>query len=436
MKILDKLSNIRLMISIFFCLSNYASFTPEQPYGYLPAVDQTSAPASVVTEAATAPQTWRASELMEDGELTTTIDDNRGDWYFKRMLLKAARTVYESVRDTVAKIDAYKKDFFAVRSAIDSDLDTFYITYGFESGEIDEQLANLTQSMDEMRKKDIQLNEQERGLLAELNEKQKEVEQVKLDLISIHELDVNLDKALATLLDQISVSHMYEQKSWENYDKISEVLSDEIAERLYLEIQGYKSNAEAIDAYIKGPFAEYFDQSIKTIKEQMEKVIKQVGELKQRGVLLEKKVVGDQTTLDAQQKQQEEENKQKLEKERVAKQRRWWTPIVELPGTIIRAVGNMFSGIWNFFTSLFVSTPVKLKVPEKAPVIEPVLEQTPEPVVEPEPTVTVPEPQAEPQTEITVPTEPVPALEPVPEPQAPVSVPTEPVTESIGEPAT
>lgn len=431
---MNSISKAYVFIALLGCAIAHASLPPMEP--------QPGQPAQPVAAALA----WKPSELVEDDGLTTTPGDDRGDWYFKRLLYRDARPITGAISETALKIDGYKKDFFAARSTIDNEIDNFYITYGFEAGEADEQIDILTRQTNTLRQKDVQLTEETRALLAELTDKKKDVEQVKTDLAAIHDLDVALDQALTTLLDQISVSHIYEQKAWENYDKISDVLSDEIAERLFLEIQGYKINVDAVDNYIRGPFAQYFEQSIKAIKEQMEKVKKRVEDLKQRGVLLEKKVFEDPATIEARQKQQELDNQQKLAQERAAN-RRWWTPIIEFPGTVVGFIGDTLSGFWNFVTSLFVSEPAKLKV-HKARSIEPEVQQepvTPEQVPAPataEPAVTIPEPPAPvapaPAPEATAPEQPAVLAEITPAaavsaldiPELPV-VPTQTVQEPI-----
>lgn len=290
-------------------------------------------------EAPTA-MTWRASSLPEettDQGITTTAGDYRGNWVIKKEIARLARQVYELVRAAALVVDAVKKDFLAARTAAEGQLNTFYTEIGYQQGEIDESLDQMTKEIAQKKEQEASLTTEEQRFLAELTEKKNEVEQVKKDLTIIQELDASLNKAFAIALEQIELARSYEQRAWENYDKISEVLSDEIAERLYLEIQGFKSNIDSITYYLNQELLVYLGNTQKKLQEQMLQLKNKISDLKARGILLEKNI----EQFAAQKLQQEP----KKEIKRTWYQQIWYAityPFVYVHDLIASAASNVY----------------------------------------------------------------------------------------------
>lgn len=226
----------------------------------------------------------------EDEGLTTTDYDLRGNWAIKREILNHARNLYEKVRDTVILIDGSKKEFIEQKAVTEPEVGKFYSDIGFEQGAIDKHIEVVTREFEEKSQADQKIDEDEKRILAELAEKKNELLQLKNDISILQELQATLQKGLQTAIEQIDISRSFEQKSWENYEKIAEVLNDEIAERLYYEMQGFKANIESIGNYLNQELRPFFDQTNAKIKEQMGVLKKRIDDLRARGVILDQKI--------------------------------------------------------------------------------------------------------------------------------------------------
>lgn len=232
---------------------------------------------------------WQPSPAEDEG-LTTTDYDLRGNWAIKREILNHARNLYEKVRDTVILIDGSKKDFIAQKSLTEPEVGKFYTEIGFEQGEIDKHIENVTREFEKKSQADQKIDDDEKRILAELAEKKNELLQIKNDVNILQELQATLQKGLQTAIEQIDISRSFEQKAWENYEKIAEVLNDEIAERLYYEIQGFKANIESIGNYLNQELRPFFDQTNTKIKEHMGMLKKRIEDLRARGIILDQKI--------------------------------------------------------------------------------------------------------------------------------------------------
>ncbi len=259
---------------------------------------------------------------------TSKPDEGRGNWVYKQQFLKKARSLDEKIHQHVATIESLQGVYFKKRGASDKELEQFYQSLKFEQGELEELLTQLTKNLEKEREEQGQLPEPERELLATITTQKEEVEQLQRDAAHVRNIDTALDQAITVLLDQINAARRYEQKSWENYDKISQVLNDRIAEQLYLGIKGFLENVEAIERYLQGPLDQYVDQSIQALRNYMDKVTVQIKHLKQQGVMVEKHVVEEEAREAQARKQRELEEQQAakaaLEAQRKAAARTWW----------------------------------------------------------------------------------------------------------------
>lgn len=252
---------------------------------------------------------WRKPVIMPEG-ITTDPQDNRGNWYDKRQILSQARTVYEQIRERIAKVEQQQQGFLTKQRTLDKDIAALYLNLGFEQGELDETYTRLVNELSSERVSQGQLTEEERKLLAEVEEKKKVLQMLRDDVATLQELTAAIDKAVSTMLEQIELCRSYEQKAWENYDKIDNVLNEKIAQQLLLEMQSFSDHIAAIDAYMRGKLISYVDQTAATIRNYMQKITKDVDDLKVLGVTLSRKIAEQEKAAAEAHKQAEELRKQ------------------------------------------------------------------------------------------------------------------------------
>jgi hypothetical protein len=245
--------------------------------------------------------------------ITTTKEDNRGNWYYKRRYLQDSKEVYEKIRGIASSIDGLKDSFIKIRAESDTAVIDCYQTLGYEEGELAALLQSVLTSLEKERKKDGQLNESERTLEREDLAKKKELEQMMTSAQRLRALDQTLDEGISTLLNQINKARSYEKEAWQLYDKIAELLSDTSAQQLYHEMMVILENIQAIESYITHDLRDYFSKVNQDIITTVESLHKHSADLKNQGILLEKKL-GEEELERAKVLQEEELKKKQEEK--------------------------------------------------------------------------------------------------------------------------
>ena len=292
-------------------------------------------------------------DQIEQG-VTTKTEEPRGNWFRKKQFFSSARELYYTIRDLVNGIVESINEFIKKRESLDKEVEDFTIKNSFKQGEINEKINNFTEQINKIREKGGTLTEDERTLNARLVETKNELEELSKEQALIYELYSKLGQSITILLEQISLCRAYQEKALNNYEQIAEVLSDEVAERLYLEMKGYHENVVQTQTFIQGEFKKYFDDSINLIHETMKKVESHVENLKEKGVVFSKEISEDL-------EKKSEEEKRKLQEEVVCK-------IPEEKGFL--------ASLWEYITypfvylyNYFLGEPVAQPIVKKAKIV-------------------------------------------------------------------
>lgn len=322
----------------------------------VPAQKPQAAPAGVLS--------WQVDEL-QDADVTT-VNEERGNWFFKAKILKEARRVYEKIRVKLAKIEPAESKYSAERNIVDEKLNSFYQEYGFKSGEISSKLALFASDIKKLEDSEGTLDPEERAALADLKKKQGALEELKVALTELQKLDVSLNKALVTLGAQITKANEYDEQAWKDYEKIELVLSDEVAEGQLRNIENALENVSAIERYLDSEYKAFFEKSVAAIDEHTAKIKQQVEQLKEQGIAFGEKI----TDLLAKEEAAKQAAAEKTCKKEVSEQNSGWFD--QLFGYVIGAwdaVKRVAMGIYDSIAGLFsatkstepaqVSTPVK-----------------------------------------------------------------------------
>jgi hypothetical protein len=170
----------------------------------VPAVDVSTQKASVLAVNAPLVATGEEVKSIEEEKInekvgidTLNLPDPQGNWLYKSIWYERAQERYENIRKLVDLIWDFKSNFTEKRAELDrSVLDPFYISLGLRIGELQEVLSNLVEKFDVERKKDGDLNVQERSLLQEVKAEQVLIETLHSQVKTVTELDHRVDDAL------------------------------------------------------------------------------------------------------------------------------------------------------------------------------------------------------------------------------------------------
>jgi len=302
-------------------------------------------------------------------------------------------------------------DFFFKRSTIDKELNAFYLEIGFAQGELDEILQNLIEMIE--RQPEEAVNDAEREMLARLHKNKKDLEQLKQDIANVAEIDGAIDAALTQMIDQINKCRKYEHEAWLRFKAIAQEIDDEKARELYYHMETLQENMQDVYTYLRGEFAQYFNDLLEKAREHMARVKTTIADLKEKDIALEKRVEAAVNEQPMPEEQPVEEPIAKKPKKGFAKIVAGITGFIkQIVKTIVKAVKRMGRAIM---------AAVRGTKAKKVPVQEvEVSEIVSEPVTSPTPVV--PSEQLEP-------------MPPAPEPQEELPAPESATPEQTPEPA-
>jgi chromosome segregation ATPase len=310
---------------------------PPQPLAGQPEVKTMADIVLTQTPAAVTPVVSKSVIIMPEG-ITTKPEDHRGNWYDKRQILSQARTMYEQIRERIAKIESQQPGFLAKQRALDKEVGALFLSLGFEQGELDERYTELMNELNKERTSQGQLTEEERKLLAQVEDKKKLLQALKEEVAALQEFTGAVDKAVATVIEQIEVSRSYEQKAWEDYDKIDNVLNEKVAQQLLNEMQSFAEHIAAIDSYMRGKLTQYVDQTIDSVRTGMQKIKSHVDDLKKLGIILSRQLAEQEKEAEEARKRAEEIRKQHEASQKIPPPASSW----------LATITDTFYKAWNF----------------------------------------------------------------------------------------
>lgn len=219
-----------------------------------------------------------------DTDMFESPEYARGNWYKKQQTLKHAHDVYQEVRQKEALVEQFENVFITKKNVLTNKFEEFSQALGGAINTIYQTLFEEIERLETSQKPEGQLTQQDRVNMAQAQETKESLLQLKKDFDALTELYKGVDKAMSVLMEQITISHNFEQKAFDSYEKIAQVLSDQVAEQLYAEIIAARENIIGISEYIKGDFSHYFDELSENITKSMALIQQQLTTLKERGV--------------------------------------------------------------------------------------------------------------------------------------------------------
>lgn len=313
------------------------------------------APQPITTPSKPIPQ----AEVKEEGITTAHLQEPSGNWLAKRGWWEKAKDLYGKIRKKTDQVFDQRMIFFNKRTELGHTLfDPFYINAGLGRGELEELLNYLMAQMEEQRTKEGMLSEQDRVFMQTLNKEKQTLEQLKLDVEAIAKLDSSIDDALSRLMEQLNVARSYEQKAWEDFKTIADVLNDKKARELYYAMITYDENIAAISNYIQHDLGNYFDQLTKTATEHVNRIKGALQSLKEKGIDFKKKAkeLEEQDTQAAKARKERErierEEREKEEAEELEAQS-WLGWFKRGFASVWNSVADIFGGIYSTVSGWF-----------------------------------------------------------------------------------
>ncbi|MFT6765721.1 MAG: hypothetical protein ACJAZS_000607 [Alteromonas naphthalenivorans] len=223
-----------------------------------------------------------------DNAVDTMNAKSGGNWLLKRVWWEKTEDVYEQIKEAFNKVMDTRMQFISDYNKLNRTLDIFYSEIGIEQGPLRDLLSHAQDLMEKEQKEQGYLNKKEQAFVFKIKGKERDLEQLKLDVKAIQELDSKLDEAFEVLFKQIDVCNKYEQKAWNNFKEIARELNDKEARKLYYDTEGLYKDVQKVSQYISGAFATYFNQTIQSAHDHTAKISSQMNALKHEGIDLVK----------------------------------------------------------------------------------------------------------------------------------------------------
>ena len=358
-----------LYLFLSLLVTNVSIFGAEPAPSAAP--EPVSAPANATSAA---PLTWKeqAAAVKE----VTTINEERGNWVMKAKILKDARKVYDQIQKKILSIEPLQEKYLKERTDLDTTMNAFYNDFGVKKGEIDEHLNVINEDLKklELSKTHVHANlidEKERLLHDETKRKKDTLEELKKNFDYLQKLEDALSQALITMSAQLNKVISYGEQAWTNYEKIGDILNDEVAQDLLSKMHVMFENMGAIETYLNGELSTFFTNTIQKTKDQVELIKNKIISLKNDGVALGKKMKELIEADEALRLAQEEKKGEKKAEEKIA-EKRWFSPIVSAIFWAWEGVKSGFSYLYEAITGWLNKKPEK-KIPE--PVEQKAVEQ-------------------------------------------------------------
>lgn len=284
-----------------------------------PEQNDTEVPTQVVSGLDT---DFKEEQESIDHAIDTINAKSGGNWLLKRVWWEKTEEVYEQIKEVFNKVMDTRMRFIAEYNQLNRSLDIFYSEIGIEQGPLRDLLSHAQDLMDKEQKEQGYLNKREQAFVFKLKGKERDLEQLKLDVKAIQELDAKLDEAFEMLFKQIDVCNQYEQKAWDNFKEIARELNDKEARKLYYDTEGLYKDIQKVSEYISGAFSTYFNQTIQSAHDHTTKISSQMNVLKNEGIDLVKQA-------EVLEKEEEPEPKKVIEKPKTKQKKGWWNTFKE-----------------------------------------------------------------------------------------------------------
>jgi len=239
------------------------------------------------------------------GAETTLVDSDKvgvqGNWVKKREWLRNSLEINDEIQGFAEATQQSKSSFLNKFNAIDNELDNFYRQGGFKQGKLQVLFDDLEKYLAKKREKELAAikEEGEGGITSEAEIKidmveeemkslKNELEQLKLDMKSIEDLDRSLMDHLKVVDEQIDGAVSESDRARKMVDDIWFMIDDKKARVSYYELKGnILEKVKVIKEYIQVALANNFDLVISTIRSQMPLVRNQIKSLEDRGFIIE-----------------------------------------------------------------------------------------------------------------------------------------------------
>lgn len=256
------------------------------------------------TKEASLEESSEEGDILAGAETVEILSEKigfQGNWVKKREWLKEANKINTKIQEMVVGIQKARKSFYDKFSKIDKEMDEFYKGEGIEHGKVEVLFADLNKYIEKKRKKELERLKVARTKMGVLGEYQikldimedeiksfkTDLDQLKLDIKSIGDLDKSIDARLKILNDQIELALKESSNSKDLSKQIWYIIDDKKAREVFYQIKGGPLvKVQGVKSYITSDLTQDFDKVLQIIRSQMSRVTNEIKGLEDRGIII------------------------------------------------------------------------------------------------------------------------------------------------------
>ncbi len=353
-----------------------------------PTVTAIMPPASIknVISAAEAPFTGPDTSAYPE-----EVIGSSGNWKKKSEWWRQAKKLSLEIDSVGKDIADLRKTFTQKYINIgDQHLD-FYQSFGFEQGKIEELFASIDKYLEKQRRRKIEefTEKSQRGELKrrdfqgsidlvgeKITSYKVQLEQLKLDLQSIEELDKSLLERLTKVDEHVSQVSQDIAKVNEINNTMVHVIDHNKARELYFKLKNeIIAKLETIKKYLSETLMQDFEKVTATIGSQIEKTKTTIKQLEEKGLIIKdrarkiKDIKQQRIQEQEMKKQLDPSNQEPVAKRKVVQQESWYSPLTNF----ISGIYDFIAGLFSPLTNLIYGPPPKKALParEASPATKP-----------------------------------------------------------------
>lgn len=296
----------------------------------------------------------------ENVSYSTEEIGSQGNWRKKKDWLKQAIDKNEVIQNIVAEVQGSRGIFNEKSQKITEIIDSFYQKTGFERGEIttlfqevEKNIADakakalelftlsIGETQDEKTKEEIKKIKAQYADAYTIEETFKtykaNLDQLKLDMQTVTELDTSIRERLKQADTQINVVQSEADRAQELSKKIWHVIDDIKARDIFYDLYAIQEKIKSLKTYIQVDLVKDLDTVIATEQDQIKKVSEGIDALEKQGITVinrAKKIEADSEKKVADLEQQEA----KVPVKKKAVEPSWWDSIK----TFFQALKSLF----------------------------------------------------------------------------------------------
>lgn len=313
-----------------------------------------------------APQNW---DTPTEGGKVTTTNEERGNWFFKKKILEKALDPVQRVRDEVQKILPLKDQIDEKVKQVVQELAPFYQEYSFTETvgaeyqkKIDEELSSLEAAakIEQPRpvakkpglksEPQVTVPDNSKEMVARLTSIKGDLKKVIQQFARIKKLEQSLQEANQVAQGEIEKAQKIESQAWQDYEKITDTLSDVVAEDMYHSIDAGLTNVRAIASYLSSDIQQFVDIMGSELRALVQDLKPRIDSLSDEGYPLGKKAT---EKLERQRAEAEKLQAQKKIEKKVPKTT-WWGSITGFFAMLWQKIVAGAMWLWTAMRSIFV----------------------------------------------------------------------------------